>query len=146
MRLIAIKYFNRLTALICMFLNSLMLPFQEIKPFIFLWNVYCLTMFDACQILWVTTARRWATVSIWCRLCKSPPCYIILWFVCTEKNEAETCRQRPRTPAPNLRWTRYSPIRNTGSKTKRKASFWPRSDLKLIDFVSSADLTASHLH
>lgn len=30
---------------------------------------------------------------------------------------------------------------DTRSKKKRKASFWPRSDLKLIDFVFSAHLT-----
>lgn len=71
-------------------------------------------------------ARRWATVSIRCPLCKSQPRYIILWFICTSGWRIEWGRDEPPTSfcysvvfdEQNARWARHSPMRR-GRRARR---------------------------
>lgn len=92
-------------------------------------------------------ARRWATVSIRCPLCKSQPRYIILWFICTSGWRIEWGRDEPPTSfcysvvfdEQNARWARHSPMRR-GRRARRNKK---KKNSFEITSLSESGLTAS---
>lgn len=130
-------------------------PLQEMKPFIF--SVELLLpdhVWRAPNPVSHSEARRWATVSIRCPLCKSQPRYIILWFICTSGRRRMSLRHAANVPAFVMssilgfwqRCTQHSPARNTGERTERAESISLRSLLGQKDAFLFFALCVSHLH